>query len=389
MYDQSKILILFYFISLFLLFHTYFFYPITLFFLQRFNKRNVREKDKISDFIPNVKMIIAVYNEEKIIKEKIKNCLSLDYPIKKLKFLFASDGSNDKTNSIIKAHLNQQIQLLELKRGGKTKTLNEALKFVSEEICVFSDANTMYESQTIKELVKNFFNKKVGCVCGKLVYRNPKKVLSGEGESSYWRYETQLKIMESRMGYVAGANGAIYAIRSSLFENIPEDIIINDDFFISMKIVLRGFKSIYEENALAYEEVAPSATSEFQRHVRDGAGHYNAVIYLWRLLNPFLGWKSYIYWSHRILRWLAPFLLIVVYLLNYYLIDFPIFFMLFFLQTTFYFSAGLGFLLSKKINIPILFYIPYYFCNLNIALILGFAKFLTKKQKAAWDSTER
>ena len=139
---------------------------------------------------------------------------------------------------------------------------------------------------------------------------------------------------------------------------------INDDFTISMRIILLGKKCILDENSLAYENVAPTISGEFNRHIRDGAGHYIALTHLWRLKNPFLGMPSFIFWSHRIFRWLAPFLLIIIYFINLFLLEYKIFIILFFLQSLFYLSAIIGFFIKNK-KMFFLIYIPFYFCNLR------------------------
>ena len=340
--------------------------------------------------MPAVSIIIAAYNEEKVIGKKIENCLSLDYPAGLLDVWIASDGSSDKTNEIVKAYAgkDKRIHLLELPRTGKSGVINKVMASVKNEIVVFSDANPEFMQDALKNLAKHFQNNEVGCVCGRLVYRNPTRGISGESESAYWRYETALKKMESRIGYVAGANGAIYAIRRELFEPLDRNT-INDDFEISMKIVIKGFKCIYEENAIAYEDVAPDMESEFKRHVRDSAGHYSAVCHLPGLLNPFLGMRSFIYWSHRILRWAAPFILILLFIINIMLLKNSFYMKFFVLHAGFYVLAVIGLLNIKSRRLPLFIYLPFYFCNLNLALLLGFIKAASGKQQAMWERTER
>ena len=147
------------------------------------------------------------------------------------------------------------------------------------------------------------------------MFRNPGKIISGKGESFYWKYENNLKKFESKIGYVCGATGAVYAIRKSLFVDLPKNC-INDDFTISMKVIEQGFKCIYSEEAIVYENVAPSVESEFKRHIRDATGHYISILHLKKLLNLFKGMSSLIFWSHRIIRWLVPFFLIIIFILN-------------------------------------------------------------------------
>ena len=373
-----------------LLFHTYFGYYFSLILLTKlFGNSN---ELNISHATPSIALVIAAYNEESVIRNKLINSVNLEYPSEQIAIWVVSDGSSDKTNEIVKelAKKYTNINLLELSRQGKSNAINNALKKIKAGIVIFSDANTMYDTQAAKQLIKYFVDKKVGCVCGRLQYYNPNNVISGKGEGFYWRYEVKLKILESELGYTAGANGAIYAIRHELFEPLPTNT-INDDFTISMKIVEKGYKSLYNKDAVAFEDVAPTVKGEFKRHIRDGAGHYIAICHLLRLLNPFLGLKSYIYWSHRVLRWLAPFLLILIFVINLFLANIVFYNYILLLQLLFYLLAlsGLILAISKYKKIPFLFYVPFYFCNLNLALLLGFIKAVTGKQKVTWDSTER
>ncbi|MDT8287170.1 MAG: glycosyltransferase family 2 protein [Elusimicrobiales bacterium] len=379
---------LFFWASLVALVYTYLGYPLVLYLLSRLFKS--AQKATAVPELPSVAIVIAAYNEENIIGAKLDNCLKLDYPAEKLEVLVASDGSSDRTDQIVaaRASLAPRVRLLPLPRGGKASAINAAMAAVKSDIVVFSDANTMYSPDSIRMMVRNFSDKEVGCVCGRLSYNDPGQVISGKGESAYWRYETVLKRMESRLGYVAGANGAIYAVRRELFEPLPPDT-INDDFTVSMRIVLRGYKCLYEREAVAYEDVAPDVKSEFRRHVRDGAGHYIAVLRLAGLLNPFLGLKSFIYWSHRILRWAAPFLLIGVFIANLALVGAPPYSGLFALQATFYLLALLGFAASSFGRAPFFMYVPFYFSNLNLALLVGFFKAVSGSARPAWDSTRR
>lgn len=377
-------------VSIGILFYAYLGYPLALFIIIKLlpSEGSVTSKGKTW---PKVSILIAAYNEEKVIKSKMENCLGLDYPSELLDIWIASDGSSDCTNEIVKEYVksNHRVHLLEFPRSGKSGAINKAILQIKSEIVVFSDANTEYDPNSIKKLILHFAHPQVGCVCGRLVYRNPGEVLSGKGESFYWRYETALKKLESKIGYIAGANGAIYAIRRLLFEPLPTKT-INDDFTVSMKIVEKGFKSLYEENALAYEDVAPNMESEFKRHVRDGAGHYIAIGYLLKLLNPFLGVRSLIYWSHRIFRWVAPFILILAFIINLFLINSFFYHKLFFIQVIFYVIALIGlFSVRKNKKLPFFMYIPFYFCNLNAALLCGFIRVITGVQKTTWESTAR
>jgi len=372
-----------------ILVYTYFGYPVVLFLAHKMFGRGSLVPEQVGP-LPRVTMIIAAYNEGKVISSKLDNCLVLDYPADKIDFIVASDGSADATNAIVSARAGAEprLRLLALPRGGKAAAINAAMGEAKGDIVVFSDANTLYDAASIKNLVRHFSAERVGCVCGRLSYRNPGEVVSGKGESAYWRYETALKKMESRLGYVAGANGAIYAIRRALFEPLPPGT-INDDFMISMRIVRRGFLCLYDESAVAFEEVAPDVGSEFRRHVRDGAGHYIAVSRLTALLSPALGTRAFIYWSHRIFRWSAPFILVLLLAVNAALADAQPYFVLFALQLAFYALALLGYAASAFGRMPFFIYVPFYFANLNLALLLGFFRAVSGAARPAWESTQR
>ncbi len=344
--------------------------------------------------LPKVSLVIAAYNEEKVIGDKIKNSLEIDYPEGSFEVVIASDGSTDGTNKIVRewAARDRRVRLLELPRSGKSEAINRAMERINGEIAVFSDANTVYSPDSIKRLVRRFNDpdSMTGCVCGRLVYRNTGRAASGRGEGLYWRYETFLKVLESRLGFIAGANGAIYAIRKGLFEPLARGT-INDDLVISMRIVRKGYRSVYEEKAVAYEDVAPTVESEFRRHVRDGAGHYIAAVHLMGLLNPLLGTRAFIYLSHRVLRWGAPFLMIMMLSANIALKGEPFYALLLVPHIGFYLLAASGLFVIKTMPWPLPFYVygPFYFCNLNLALLFGFLKALTGSQGPAWERTER
>lgn len=343
-----------------------------------------------ADNWPAVDILIVAYNEERVIGRRIENCLSVDYPKDSLNIWVVSDGSTDNTNEIIRRYEreNKNVHTLIVPRAGKANAINAAIPHLVADFIVFSDANVEFSAQSVQNMMKHFADKNVGCVCGKLIYRNPKEIISGKGESLYWKYETLLKCLESKIGYVAGANGAIYAIRKYLVEKLPKGT-INDDFILSMSTVKKGFKCLYEENSIAYEEVALSPKAEFFRHVRDGAGHYLAIVHLLGLLNPFLGIRSFIFWSHRIIRWIAPFLIMAVLVMNMFLLGKFLYNLIFIFQLIFYMLAAIGLFEQGNRKPPMYMYIPLYFLSLNIALLLGFFKAITGAQKMTWERTDR
>ena len=376
-----------FFSSIFLTCYTYLFYPLILKFCSGFKRRDVKFKE-LDSYSPYVTVVVAAYNEEKVIEEKLKNILNLDYPTDKIVSVIASDGSDDCTNEIVKRYESDRLKLIEYPRMGKVNVLNKTVPLASGEIIVFSDANTMYNSQAITELVKHFRDVNVGCVCGKLRLINPKSVQSGEGEGFYWRYETWIKERESRLGCVAGANGAIYAIRRDLFEEMPSNV-INDDFHVSMKIMEKGYKVIYESGAIGVEEVAPDSKSEFLRHVRDGAGHYREIAHLTGLLNPMKGVRFFTYVSHRFIRWMVPFFLPLIFISNVLLIESSFYMVIFLFQIALYSSTVVSFFFQKH-NVRLkLLNIPLFFLTTNLALMIGFWRNVIGTQGVTWNRTER
>lgn len=335
----------------------------------------------------SISLIISAYNEENVILQKLNNCLTLNYPTDKMEIIIASDGSTDETNSIVSNFDSDRIKFIDLPRMGKVNVINEIVPEASGKILVFSDANTIYDCNAIIELVKYFNKKQIGCVCGNLKLVNPtEKEL--DGESSYWKYEKWIKNLESKLGIVVGANGAIYAIRKKLFESLPPTT-INDDFHISMKIFDKGYDVVFSEKAIGKEYIAKNFHAEFKRHIRDGAGHYREMAHFISLLSVFRGKRFFSYFSHRVIRWLVPFLLILIFLLNIVLLPLNYFMQILIAQITFYFIILFAFIMkSFQINIGIL-NLPLFFISTNVALLIGFIKNILGKQSVQWESTER
>ncbi len=377
-----------YWFSILIIFYTYFGYPLLLIMI----KPNLKEGTSDVDFENwDIKFdfLVLAYNEEKVIAEKIENSLAILKFFKNAKLRVVSDGSTDNTNNICETYTNHpQFIFSPLPRSGKSQSINKIVKLIEGEIIIFSDANVEYSESTIIHLLKPYSDPNIGFTCGKVIYNNPEEVISGKGESFYWKYENFLKKQESKIGFIAGATGAVYSIRRRLFLPLKQNC-INDDFTISMNIIKQGFKSEYVEEAIVYESVAPTIEAEFNRHIRDATGHYLSLIHLTSLLNPLLGKSSFVFWSHRVLRWLVPLLLILIFFLNILLLSQKFFLLLFYLQILFYSLAISAFIFRKIGKLPFFLFIPFYFCNLNTALLIGFIKSLFIKQNGMWESTKR
>jgi len=359
-------------------------YFLVLIIISRFRKVRLKIRE---DYLPRVSLIIAAFNEEKIIEEKIKNSLSLNYPQDKLEVIVASDASTDQTDEIARGYQNQGIILYRQDEHlGKTNVQNGAVEMAQGEILVFSDATGMYDKDAIRKLVRSFADLNVGCCCGELRYVTGQEK-GEEGEGVYWKYERFIKKMESRINSLSGVNGAIYALRKNLYIPLPPDVI--SDFVEPLEIFKNGHRVIYEKEALCFEKSSKGITAEFRRKVRIIVRGLRGLAFEKALLNPLkYGLMSFQLISHKLLRWFLPLFLITLILANFFLISSPFFLVLFWLQIILYLFAFLGFVLDK-FNVEFkLFYLPLYFCTINLAALVALVKFAKGEKKVVWQ-TER
>lgn len=336
--------------------------------------------------------MVAAYNEEHDIEDKIKNSLGLAYPKDKINFLFVTDGSDDRTPEIVAQY--PEVTLLHLpERRGKIAAVGRSMPQVKSDITVFTDANTMLNAGAIQNLVRHYQDPKVGAVAGeKRVLSPDSDAAAGAGEGFYWKYESTLKRWDSELYSVVGAAGELFSIRTALFEHVPADTII-EDFYMTLKIAQNGYRVIYEPEACAMETPSANSGEELKRKIRIAAGGIQAIVRLKSLLNPFrYGILSFQYISHRVLRWtLSPLALLLVLLANIVLAlqGHGLYQLLLLGQFLFYASALIGYLLeSKKIKMKA-FFIPYYFFMMNYAVFAGFLRFLRGKQSVLWERAQR
>ena len=387
---QNTLPIIFW-LCILLVFYSYFGYGIVLYFIIKLKRLFKKQITLDLKYQPKVTLLIAAYNEESYIKEKIENSLAVDYPKDKIDFLFVTDGSDDSTPEIIKSY--PEIRLMhKAERQGKIMAVERSMPEVRGEIVVFTDANTLLNKEAIKNIVRHFSNKKVGVVSGeKRILNRAVDEAAGAGEGFYWKYESKLKKWDDELYSVMGAAGELFAIRTSLFEPIPKDSLI-EDFYMSFKIVQKGYKIAYEPEAYALEEPSASVKEELKRKIRIAAGGIQSIVRLKALLNPFkYGVITFQYVSHRVLRWtLAPLALPAIFIINTFLLDKGVAYQLLFIgQVSFYLAALLGLLLEKKhIRLKPLF-IPYYFCMMNYAVFAGFRRYMKGSQSVLWEKAAR
>lgn len=383
-------------ISLFTIFYTYLGYGLIVYFILNIRRTFKGTPAKLiykTEDLPTCTLVIAAYNEEGLMLEKIQNTLSLTYPKGKLDLIFITDGSTDRSPELLARY--PQIKLMHQKeRLGKVAAIHRAVEQVQTEIIIFTDANTTLNRDALINIARHYADKQVGAVAGeKRVQIEVQSDAGTAGEGIYWKYESQLKKWDSELYSVVGAAGELFSVRRELVEPVPEDTIL-DDFMISMLIAAGGYRIVYEPEAYAIEAASENVNEELKRKIRIAAGGIQSIIRLRGLLNILNhGILSFQYVSHRVLRWtITPFLLIVVFILNAaitFLTGELLYSLLFAVQLCFYLSALSGFIFEKKQVRIKAFFIPYYFCIMNYAIIIGIIRYMSKGQSAIWEKAKR
>jgi poly-beta-1,6-N-acetyl-D-glucosamine synthase len=397
-----------FFISCFVILYNYAGYAVLAWVINAVKKR-IRPRPRINtDFFPSISFVVAAFNEEDCIGAKLINSVEQDYPKDKIEHIFITDGSTDGTAAIIKRFPSIR-HLHEDERRGKSAALNRAVLMATNEILIFSDANTFLNKEAIKNIARHYSQPKVGGVAGE------KKVISaaagatptvhqdevGSGEGLYWKYESFLKRVDSEFYSVVGAAGELFSLRRELYEPLPHFVIL-DDFVISLRTAAKGYRIIYEPDAYAMELPSFSLGDEHKRKVRIAAGGFQAIGLLYPLL---FFWKqpalSFLYISHRVLRWtLSPLCFILAFVSNAVLFfesafaadsapGFGLFTTLFAAQCLFYLLALAGKFAGPRIRQSKMVRLPYYFVFMNVSVIQGFFRFLKGRQAATWEKVRR
>ena len=380
------------------IFYTFLIYPIILLCLagaqQLFSdlrfviRRRTRRSEMSDDDLPFVSLVFAAYNEEQVIAGKMDNCALIEYPVDRLEIIMGCDGCSDRTAELARSRQPKNARIIEYtQRRGKPTTLNSLVAEAAGDIVVFSDANTALEPGAIRTLVRHFGDPKIGCVCGEV-----RLMVHEDGgppsEGAYWRYEVFLKFLESRLNALLGANGPLFAIRKRLYTDLTPEAIC-DDFLIAMQIRAKGYKVLYDPEAICHEETAPSVQSEFKRRVRIGAGNFHALRLTSSLLSPTAGWIAFSYWSHKVIRWLVPFATLLATVAAVGLSYQPLYAAATAMAILLGGLATVGRYLELRKRYRTVFSVPYYFLSMNFALLLGFFRFLNRRQTSVWERTAR
>ena len=367
-------------LSLATLLYLYLAYPPLVWLLARLCGREPRR----ADIVPTVSLLIPAYNERAHIEAKLQNSLALDYPKDRLEIVVASDGSTDGTNAVVERFRARGIRLVAMSRNlGKAAMLSRTVPLLKGEIVVFSDTSSELEPDALRRIVRNFADRRVGCVSG--LYRLKGTAdLRGEGEGLYWRYETFIKRQESRLHSILGAHGAFYAIRRALFARVGETE-INDDYLIPMRIVGQGYRAVYEPSARCWERELASVKGEFARRRRIAAGNCQQIVQLRSMLNPLRhGWVAFCFFSHKVLRTLAPLLMLAALISSLWL-PWPWIAAAVGAQGLLYVSAYAGYLCQQRGKTVRWLSPPLYFCLGNLAMFAGLVKFCVSRDRLGWE----
>lgn len=365
-----------------LLVYVYLGYPVLVWLLARLRPRPVRPA--AGEHLPTVTVLIAAYNEAAHIERTVRNKLAQDYPADRLDVIVVSDESDDGTDAIVTGIGDSRVRLRrQSPRAGKTSGLNLIAPLASGEVLVTSDANSFYAPDTVRELVRPLADPAVGYVTGRMLYRAPDGSPTGEGCSAYMRYENQLRAWETRLGSIVGVDGGVDAIRRSIWEPMRPDQL--PDFVAPLTVREKGYRVVYQPAARLYEDALTDTGDEFRMRVRVSLRAWWALKDKAALLNPVrFGLFAWQLWSHKVLRYLAPFFQIGALVANLALAPRSEgWALLFGLQLAFYATAAAAHAMRDR-PLPALVTAAYYLCVLNLASGLAFVQFLQGKKKVIW-----
>ena len=381
------------------MFHSYILYPLLLKLFSFGKKENETVFTSEDVQLPHVFVVLSVFNEEKVIREKLESIFNTSYPLNKLKVFIGSDNSTDKTNSIVSEFAIKYPAVTFFpfsERSGKPNVLGKLVTKMEEviidkgnTILVFTDANVMFTADTIYEMVKHFKNKTISQVGANILNKGMKQDGISFQEKSYITIENNIKYLEGlNWGSMMGAFGGCFALRADGWVSIPSNYIV-DDFYLSMNILSNGKKAILDKKAICYEDVSNEVTNEFNRKARIQAGNFQNLATYWKLLFRFDA-VAFCFFSHKVLRWMGPFFIALAYITNLCLLaDSQFYRFTFVVQNLLLLSPVIDWLL-KRIGIHlILLRFASYFIMMNIALAKGFAMYTKGIKTNVWEPTKR
>lgn len=384
-------------VCLLIVFYTYIGYGILLYIIIRFKRlfkgKPLKTAIPGDDELPTMTLLICAYNEEEVVAEKMANTLAIDYPKDKFRIMWVTDGSNDRTNELLKAYPEVDI-VFTPERRGKSAALKHGLHELQTRYVTFTDANTMLNAGALREIARLFMDPTVGCVSGeKRVAAKQDGEMAAEGEGLYWRYESTLKKWDSELYSTMGAAGELYAIDPTLVREVPDEALL-DDFMMSMYVVKDGKRIAYTPDAYAQEYGSANIHEESKRKRRIAAGGLQSIWWLRGMLNPFKQpLVTFQYVSHRVLRWsLTPITMVLLLLSNIVLValgSHPFYTIMLILQLLFYLMGFAGWLQNHYGQQNKLLYAAYYFVFMNLNVFRGMAYLKSHAKSGAWEKAKR
>ena len=370
---------------------TYAGYPLLLLALARLRPRSQHRQApaETPPLDPTVTIIISAYNEEKAIRDKLKSTLALDYPAEKLEVIVASDDSTDGTHDIVRELAPRGVRLLVLpERAGKTAAQNLAAATATGEVLIFTDATTELDRDSVRRLTACFADPRVGCAGAELEYVSEGGSAVGQGGGLYWRYEKRVKELEAAVSTLIGVSGCLYAVRASAYRPIEPDLI--SDFVIAGDVYQRGFITVYGAGTVSSEKTHEEAGKEFEMRVRVIVRTINALVRRARMLNPLrYGFFSFQLFSHKVLRYLVPELLLAIFASGLSLALLggaaaPVYRALTLAQLALYLAAAVGWLRQRLgLRLPLV-HVPFYFVVVNLAALWALVLYLRGERKVTW-----
>ncbi len=371
-------------ISVVFMFYTYFGYLLLMALLLNFKKAKPVNKATIT---PPISIVVSAYNEEKNIGAKLNDITNIDYPKDKMEVVVISDKSSDRTDEIIKSFSDKGVRLLRLEeRSGKVSAYRRALPQLKGEIIVFSDATSILNVDSVKELISNFNDPTVGCAGGLLLYVNPKQAIIGKGEKKYWGYEKRVREYESKLCSLPCVSGTLYAVRKELYPIDMKDDLA-DDLIVPFNVKKLGFRTGLDPAAVCKDVTTLSIEEEMAKRIRITIQNIRGLLDQLDIVNPFkYGLFSLIVISHKLFRLLVPFFLVVLFFASLFLsFNSVIFLSAFISQVIFYFGGCIGYSVNKRIKSG-LGNSLFYFCLSNLAIFLGLWKFLKGRRIITWET---
>ena len=363
---------------------TYFIYPAALIL----GGKSKRESPALNISL-TVGVIIAAYNEENVIAKKIQSILDSNYPSEKITIYIGSDASTDKTNELVasfqKTHPNVHLKIFQ-GRSGKAFIINDLAKECRDDIFILTDANVFFTQNTISNLVRHFSNIETKQVCANIIKTSDKNIQIQGLEKKYLLLENTIKLKESNTwGFVIGAEGGCYAIRRESYTPVPKNFFM-DDFYITMSVIKNKGQVLFDDEAIVFEDLPVESSEEFKRKIRISTGNYQNLFAFKSLLWPFWSPISFAFISHKILRWLTPFFLLVIFMTSIFLMNYNAIFNYLVIAQAILFISPLFIPFVKKAK-PLLFVAHFY--NMNLALLIGFFNYLKGVKTSVWQPTVR